>query len=136
MNPMHLRNPVARAILKAEQEKHEEFLGVVVQYPGGMFLRVARAGGYNHRFEPALVEAMQPYELAMLADKLTDDSASFIKATAYGEAVVLNWWGDVPAPHSPEAVRDWLMGDDDAFLDVIAIAEDPSNFRGEDRTYG
>lgn len=132
-----MRNPVARSELVREVEALPEHAGVNVQYPGGYRIRLARAGGFNLRYKPVLLEEIAPHRLAFAAEEVSDDVAHAILARAMARACILELEGPEGTPDAADAdaVAAWLLEDEERLLDLQAVAEDPENFSGERREY-
>ena len=134
------RNALARAELLKTVRTLPEYAGVVVDYPGGLRFRVARAGGMNFRMKDALEAALAPRWLAISGGALSEEGATRLLAEVYAQAVVLEWssegWGEeLPEPGDREGFAEWLTTHTLEFEDLRAIAEDPKNFVGRPREY-
>jgi hypothetical protein len=65
--------------------------GIEVHFQNGAFIRLARAGGGNIRYEQAMKRCFQPYRRALNSGSLDNKTVNEILQKVYAETVVLGW---------------------------------------------
>ena len=88
-------------------DKDVEQQGVLVNY-GDFRLRIARAGGNNHRFRRLLQAKMKPYRHQLVNDTMDDQVSEQVVREVYAEAVILGWETKVVGKDGKEAWEPWL----------------------------
>ena len=64
--------------------------GVVVDY-GKFRVKLARAGGFNKKYQRCLDAKAKPHKRAIQTDTMPEDQMSDILAEVYSEVVILDW---------------------------------------------
>lgn len=88
-------------------DKGAEQEGINVNY-GDFRIRVARAGGGNHRFRRLLQAKLKPYRHQMDTDTMDEGVSEQLLREAYAEAVVLGWESKVTGEDGVDRWEPWL----------------------------
>ena len=70
---------------------HLEQEGIEVHFQNGAFIRLARAGGGNARYENAMKQHFKPYRRALNTGSMDNKTVSEILQKVYAETIVLGW---------------------------------------------
>lgn len=120
-------------------DKDVETQGIELDY-GDFWIKVARAGGANKKYNRVLEAVSKPYRRAIANGTLPNDKANEILKEVYAKAVVLDWGGDgmvdvdgiTPLQFSAANCLALFNRLPDLFDDVKAQAESFVNFKIED----
>lgn len=82
-----------------------ETSGIIRDF-GFFRVTIARAGGSNQKFNALIEKASKEHGRALANGLITNDRARSMMATAYAEAVILNWETNVGTELEPE----WKQG--------------------------
>lgn len=86
----------------------KEIDGVFVEYPGGIRVKLARAGGRNERYARAHEIYMRPHrQAAKIPGGLSDKVQRDVIAKVYLDAVILSFETNVSTHENPDENPDW-----------------------------
>lgn len=78
---------------KFKTDKNVETDGVWIDYGDGLRVRIARAGGANHRYISAVERLSRRYRRQVQLEVLSNEESRKLMAQVYAETVVLGWEG-------------------------------------------
>lgn len=74
-------------------DKSIETTGIELQYDDGVYIKIARAGGANKRFQKTLERKARPYRRAIQTETFSPELAEEMLVEVYAESVILGWRG-------------------------------------------
>lgn len=117
-------------------EDLEARTGVWLQFPGGIRIKVLRAGGSNVKYQRVGSAVLKPYSRQISRGTLDVEVTSGLMRDIYSKAVVVDWEGvkdvegnDVPC--TPENVRDFFEAVPELFDEVVEAATRIATFSQE-----
>lgn len=136
-SPVEETKPAANVFAMFGTDTNMEKTGIWLDY-GAFRIRVARAGGSNHKFAKALEVVSKPYRRAIEREVLPEDKGIEILVTAYARGVILGWEDVTDEKGSPLEFNEknviWLLTKlPDLFRDIQEQAAKFSNFQVQDR---
>lgn len=106
-------------------DKELEKKGVVIKYDEELWVKCARPGGANKRYNKMLEALSKPFRRAIATNTLSNDKANELLMEAYAKAVVIDWGGDAltddagnPIPCNPENIMQQFKDFPDFFEDL------------------
>jgi hypothetical protein len=131
-------------------DENLEQSGILLSY-GDIRIRIARAGGRNHRFRKLLQTRLKPYRRQMDTDTMAEETSEQILLGVYAETVILGWETRVVADDGTETWEPWIEGRDgerldftrdncirvlgdlpELFRDIRSMADKATNFKQEE----
>ena len=135
--PVEVDKAVSNVFAMFGTDANMEKTGIWLDY-GPFRIRVARAGGSNHKFSKALEIVSKPYRRAIEREILSEEKGIEILVTAYARGIILGWDGvtdenGVPLDCTEKNII-WLLTKlPDLFKDIQEQASKFSNFQLQDR---
>jgi len=110
--------------------------GIVLDFGGDEWVRVARAGNGNKKFVKLLEQLMKPHRRALQLGTMDDNKANEIMHRVFAEAVILDWHitgsDGVAIPFNPENAIKVFADLPEFFAHVKREAENLANFRRDE----
>lgn len=112
----------------------QEAEGVDLSYPGGVKIKIARAGGSNLAFKKAFERLARRYRRQLELEILPLDVQNKLLQEVYADTVVLGWEGVTdelgrPMEHTRDNVLKLFTDLPDLWADVKTCAENATLFR-------
>ena len=76
-----------------QTDKRLEQEGVELDFGGGRFITIARAGGSNRKYAATISRLHEPHKAALRYGSIDEDVAIDLMHTVFAEAVVVGWRG-------------------------------------------
>jgi len=110
--------------------------GIDLAY-GDVKIRVARAGGSNHKYGKSITERMKPFKRAYETGTLSDEDSDKIMREVYADSIILGWEnvtdkdGNYLEFNRENCIK--LMSDlPELFRDIMAQSQKVANYRIEE----
>ncbi len=111
----------------------ESVSGVWIEYPGGIRIRILRAGGTNEKFKRATSAALKPYRRQIERDMISNEVVTDLARRVYSLHIVVDWQNvrDIDGnavPCTPSNVYEFFKAVPELFEDIQRAAVNLANF--------